>query len=58
MDTVVGLLSNADLPAGFSDWDTPVDVDLSFSQLVDDLFRTVGPSDHLSPIFCPNLLTL
>ena len=37
--------------AGFSDRDTLVDMDLSFPQLVDDLFRSEVLSDHLFPLF-------
>ena len=37
--------------AVFGDWIALVDVDLSFSELVNDLLRCVGSPDHLSPLF-------
>jgi len=47
---IVSLLGDANLPAGFGDGDTLVNVDLSFPQLVDSLLRSVGFSDYLSPL--------
>jgi hypothetical protein len=55
---IVSLLSDANLSAGFSDRDTLVDMDFSFSQLIDNLFRSAGSSDRLSPLFVLFLLTL
>ncbi len=37
---IVGLLGDADLPAGFGDGDTLVNVDLSFPQLVHSMVTT------------------
>ncbi len=49
--SVVGLFGDADLPAGFGDRNTLVDVDLSFPQLVDNLFRRMRFLYHDLPPF-------
>jgi hypothetical protein len=48
---IVGLLGNDDLAVGFREGDTPIDVALGCSHLVDDLFQSEGFPDHLpSPV--------
>ena len=56
---VVSLLGDADLLTGFSDGDTLADMDLDFPELVDDLLRSIGSSDHFIPLSNPstNIIT-
>jgi len=47
----IDLIGTADLSAGFRDGDTLIDVDLGFSQLVNDLLWSEVFLCHLSPLF-------
>ena len=53
------MLGDANLLTGFSDGDTLADMDLDFPELVDDLLRSIGFSDHFIPLSNPstNIIT-
>ncbi len=55
---VVSAAANPDLLPDYGEGSSLAEQDFSLAELVDDLLRSVASSDHLSPFFCPVLLTL